>query len=118
MFSTLSIIRHLLLQRCFVFCFVWFAVLFCCSSLSVVCVTLGVVYAGQYSVQQIESTLYDAQRAHSNAHLSFRVDIQESFVRHVTLPVVQGYTTNSDPHECAHHVHNGVTQFPIAREDC
>lgn len=81
------------------------------SLLRVVGVALGVVYAGQHGIQQIECALDDAQRAHGNAHLSLRIDIEETLIGHVALPVMQRHAANGDPHKGAHHIHNGVAQF-------
>lgn len=103
----LSVIRQLL-QRRFTLA---------ASSLRVVGVALGVVYAGQNGVQQIQCALDDAQRAHGNAHLTLRVDVEEALVGHVALPVVQRHTAHGDPHKGAHHIHDGVAQFArLARE--
>lgn len=85
--------------------------------LGVVGVALRIVYAGQHGVQEIQCALDDAQRSHGNAHLAFRVHVQESLVGHVSLPVMQSNAAHGDPHDAANHVHDGVAELSEKLEE-
>lgn len=73
---------------------------------------LGVVDEGHDRIHQVQGAGDDTERAQGESHLPLRGDQLVVVIGHVSVPVVQGSATNSDPHKRTDDVHDGVTQLP------
>lgn len=73
---------------------------------------LGVVDEGHDGVHQVQGSRDDTERSQGESHLSLGSHELEVMIGNVSVPVVQGGSSDSDPHESAHDVHDRVTQLP------